>query len=63
MAHDRKHKKKIERINKQRQTKHHKAIKKNDGLSADQVKKGKWLLYLLGALIVLSSVYIFLHMN
>lgn len=63
MAQDRKHKKKIDRENKQRMYKHHKQTKKGEGLTADQIKKGRWLLYLLGALIVASSVYIFLNMN
>lgn len=63
MAHDRRQKKKIERSNKQRMSKHHKTTHKNEGIPPEQLKKGRWLLYLLGALVVLSSVYIFLHMN
>ena len=63
MAHDRKQKKKIDRNNKQRMHKHHKIVHKADGLTREQVQKGRWLLYLLGALIVASSVYIFLNMN
>ncbi len=63
MAHDNKQKRKLAREKKKRQERHYKTAKKAEGMTAIEVKKGRWLLYLLGAMVVASCFFIFWNMR
>ncbi|MCK5883504.1 MAG: hypothetical protein KAG61_07430 [Bacteriovoracaceae bacterium] len=63
MANDTKNKRKLARDKKKKQDRHYKVTKKTEGMSDTQVKNGRWLLYLLGLMVVASCGLVFWNMR
>lgn len=57
MAHDNKHKKKLQREKKRKMERHYKVTKKNEGISDVEVKKGRWLMYFLATIVAASTAF------
>lgn len=63
MANDSKHKRKLARDKKKKQDRYYRTTKKSEGMSDVEVKKGRWLLYLLGAMVIASCALVFWNMR
>lgn len=57
------HKKKLKREKKNKQAKHYKETNKVSGTSEKELKQGKWMLYVLGAMIIGSCTLVFFNMS